>query len=296
MKQYFSYFKFLFLILGVVAIVTGSVFVVKEVINKQTYTRHNSEAPTQRVYDYADKLSDSEEASLEELIAKRESQIGCDLVLVVINESVYEKYKQVMNLDTLADTDSNWEKSMTDYADAFYDENLFGFNQVHGDGALLLDNWYEGEKGTWFSTCGRVYTHYTYSMIDTLLDDVYEEIDYNPYEAYKAYIEDVYREMSGSTSKIQIDILPVLAISFVIAAGFLIMHIKGKTGEKTTNAGTYVENGSTRFNIKTDELVNKYVTSRIIPRNTSSGGGHSGGAGGHVSRGGVSHGGGGRRR
>lgn len=291
MKQYFSYFKILFIILGAVAVLTGSVAIIQMVSGSETYTRTNNEAPTQRVYDYAGVLSDDEEKMLADLIAERETQCGCDIVLVTINESLYEKY------GITEDTDSNREDCMMQYADDFYDENLYGFDTVHGDGALLLDNWYNGEKGSWLSTSGRVYSHYTYTMIDEVLDDVYDQVEYNPYKAYKAYVNDVYREMAGKNDAIELSVLPLFVISLVAAGIFMGMHLKGKSGTKTTTATTYVENGSIKFNVKSDELVNKYVTSRVIPRNTGSGGGRSGGgAGGHVSRGGVSHGGGGRRR
>lgn len=293
MKQYFSYFKIPFIILGVLAVVTLVGTLVK---GQDQYIRKNSEAPEQRVYDYADVLSVSEEEKLENLIAEKESKIGCDLVLVTINESVLEKYGRTEN------TDSNWEYCMMNYADDFYDQNNFGYNMVHGDGALLLDNWYEGEngseKGSWLSTCGRVYEHYSYSMIDRVLDDVYDYVESDPYRAYWLYIEDVYDEMSNSEGTIRLSVFPLFVVSLIIAGVFIATHLKSKEGDKTTTSSTYVENGSVKFNVKNDELVNKFVTSRIIPRDSGSGGsGSSGGrAGGHRSSGGVSHGGGGRRR
>lgn len=295
MKQYFSYFKWLFIILGVMAVITGVVGIGH--MAGSSYVRKNNEAPAQRVYDYADVLSDSEEEKLAELIAKREAQIGCDIVLVTIRESVLEKYGFSEN------TDANWEKAMMNYADDFYDENGYGFNKsFEGDGVLLLHNWYEGEngseKGSWLSTSGRVYEHYTRSMINKVLDDVYYEAKDNPYRAYRLYIEDVYKEMSGKSSSVNLNPILLFAGSLIAAGVFIATHLKGKQGEKTTVASTYVENGSVRFNDQRDELVNKYVTSRVIPSNTGSGGGggsHSGGAGGHISSSGASHGGGGRR-
>ncbi|HKM34738.1 MAG TPA: TPM domain-containing protein [Lachnospiraceae bacterium] len=291
MKQYFSYFKILFIILGIVAVLTGSVAMIQMLSGSEVYIRANNEAPSQRVYDNAGVLSDTEEKKLTELIAKREAQCGSDIVLVTINESLYEKY------GITEDTHSNWEDCMMRYADDFYDENLYGFDSVNGDGALLLDNWYTGEKGSWLSTCGRVYKHYTDSMIDKVLDDVNDKVDMNPYQAYTAYINDVYREMAGKNEAIELSVFPLLVVSLVAAGIFMGMHLKGKSGTKTTSATTYVENGSIKFNVRSDELVNKYITSRVIPRNTSGGGGRSGGgAGGHTSGGGVSHGGGGGRR
>lgn len=286
MKKYFSYFKFLFIILGILAVLTAGASLVSRL---NTYVRKNSEAPVRRVYDYAEVLTEKEEDKLAQLIAKRETQTGCDIVIVTINESLYKKY------GITEDTDRNWESCMMQFADDFYDENNFGYDRVHGDGVLLLHNWYPAEKGSWLSTCGRALDRYTRSMVDNVLDDVYTKAKRSPYQAYRSYIENVYRDMSGK-GRINLNPLILLVISVVAAGIFIATHMKSKEGEKTTAASTYVENNSVRFRTQRDELVNKFVTTRVIPRNTGSGGGgHSGGAGGHVSSGGVSHGGGGRR-
>ncbi|MGN1147261.1 MAG: TPM domain-containing protein [Lachnospiraceae bacterium] len=289
MKQYFSYFKFLFITLGVVAVLTGLVGII-HMTTSGNYTRYNSEAPDQRVFDYADVLSDEEEENLEELIAKRESQIGCDIVLVIIDASLYDLY------GITEDTDSNWEYVMMNYADDFYDQNNYGFNKVHGDGALILHNWNPVEKGSWLSTCGRVMDHYTYSMIDDVTDELYGISKSEAYQSYRAAIEVIYREMAGKNSGIQLNAFVLFIISAVAAGIFIGTHMKVKEGDKTTTASTYVENGSVKFNVQKDELINKFVTSRRIETSSGSGGGgHSGGAGSHHSSGGVSHGGGGRR-
>ena len=285
MKQYFSYFKFLFITIGVLALLVGSIGLVRSLAEK--HIRKNNAAPKERVFDYADVLTTAEEKKLTEQIAKREEQIGCDIVIVTIDMSVLELYGYGYN------TDSNWERAMRDFADDFYDENDFGYNRVHGDGVLLLDNWYEGEKGSWLSTCGRVLERYSNSMIDSVLDDVYDRVEKSPYKAYSAYIEDIYRDMSRG--KINIHPLIVLAVSGVVALIYIASHMKTKEGEKTTGASTYVENGSVQFTVVRDELINKHVTS-VAYSSSSGSGGHSGGGGRHTSSGGVSHGGGGRRR
>ena len=51
------------------------------------YQRTNTECVTdERVFDNAGVLSDREEEKLRRLIAKREKQTGCDIVLVTLNE------------------------------------------------------------------------------------------------------------------------------------------------------------------------------------------------------------------
>ena len=298
MKRYFKYFWWLFLILGIVAAVYIGLLVMHSCLDKG-YVRNNTEAPAQRVYDYADKLTDEEEDSLEDLIAKRENEIGCDLVLVIIDEPIltYCGYT-----DPADNTQSNWEECMMNYADDFYDQNQFGYNAVHGDGALLLDNWYkvgtaESQGGSWLSTCGRVYDHYSYAMINRVLDDIYDLVDVSPYRAYKSYVENVYREMSGNGGdKLSIPWYIILLLSVIATGTFISIHLKNLEGKKTTASTTYVEQNSVVYHEKKDELVNSFVTSHVISSDSSGGGHSSGRAGGHRSGGGVSHGGGGRRR
>ncbi len=284
MKKYFSYFKILFIAMGILFVV---MVVITAANNTEEYTRRNDEAPEQRVYDYAGVLSKSEEEKLEELIAKRENQIGCDIVLVTIDESLYEKY------GITVDTDENWEECMIQYAEDFYLDNNFGFDEpgIDGDGALLLHNWYPGEKGSHLTHGGKVWDHYDDYMIADVLDEIYYKAQNSPYEAYKYYVEDMYREMSGKNG---ITINPLIGLIGAVASCgiFVSTHIKPKEGKKTTTESTYVENGSIKYNVKRDELVNKYVTSRVIPQSSGGGGGSRGG---RRSSGGRRMGGGSRR-
>ncbi len=288
MKQYFSYFKWIFIALGALTVITIFVAVVRAIVPGEIYVRKNSAAPEERVFDYADVLTNSEERDLEELIAKREKQIGCDIVLVTINESLYDIY------GITEDTDWNWEWSITEYAETFFIDNNFGYNVAgqNGDGALLLHNWDPVEKGLHLTHGGRVWDHYSDSMIADVLDEVYYKAKTDPYEAYKYYVENMYREMSGQANKINLNPLILFIIAIVAAAIFIATHMKSKEGEKTTTASTYVENGSVQFKVKTDQLVNKYVTSRTIQTSSSSGGSRSGGG---RSSGGSRMGGGSRR-
>lgn len=283
MKQYFSYFKFWFLALTIVGIFAALAGV-------KHYAdcgrgRGNTRTPEQRVYDNADVLSGEEEKALEQLIAKRERQTGCDFVIVTINEPVLSKFGYT--------GDYYWEIAMRNLADDFYDENHFGYDTTGGNGSLLLDNWYEGEAGTWLSTGGKVYERFSEEDIEQVLDAVYEKIETNPYEAYRAYVESVYRKMSGKDDwlmKLLVVLLPA-----VVCIVFISANIKPKAGEKTVNSRTYVNGGKAKMNEERDIYLRKTVSQRRIETSSSSGG-HRGGGGGHRSSGGFSHGGGGRRR
>lgn len=279
-KQYLHYFRFWFAAVGIVLAALAAVAAFRMTGSKEQ--RGNSSSPAERVYDYADVLTEGEEQKLRELIARVESRIYSDIVLVTIAEDMEQNAV-------------SWETGMRDLADDFYDQNYYGYNGVHGDGALILDNWYDGQKGSWLSTCGSVYQRFSSNDIDQVLRAGYDIIDENPYRAYKAYIEAIERKMSGRGAYAFPAVL-ILIIPLVVLAVFVGMNLKSKIGDETVGANAYVAGGQPVMKEKSDQLVNKFVTTRRIPRNTGGGGGSHGGGGGHVSSGGVSHGGGGMRR
>ncbi len=278
-KQYLKYFRIWFIILGVIAgiflLLTGKAALSKDV------TRTNSQAPTERVFDYANVLTDDEEQLLREYIAKCEAKYYIDLVLVTTSEYMGE-------------SDWEWENAMMNYADDFYDEHNFGFDMARGDGALLLDNWYEGQKGSWLSTCGNVYEMFSTSDINEVLDAVYYKVDSSPYKAYKAYIDETCSLYDNGTGLPSIPGVAILLLPTIISGFFAGGNLKQKKAETTTRAETYVLGGTAHDNIINDNFLRKNVVTRRIE--TSSGGSSSGRGGGHRSSSGTSHGGGGRRR
>ena len=283
-KQYFRYFKKWFIILGVLALICGALFAYR-VSQKSKVVHDNSVEPTERVYDYANVLTDEEEQKLRNLIAKSEQKYHFDLVLVTMEEDV--------------ESQGDWLTVMMQKADDFYDENAFGYNEPHGDGVLLLDNWYSDEngsqKGSWLSTSGSAERNFDDDSINSVLDAVTFEIDDNPYEAYKAYIKEACRQMNPT---FQIPILVIVILPLIIAWIFYASHLKPVAAEKNVALKAYVAGGNPVLNQNQDLLLRKNVSTRRVPTTTSSGGGSSsaGGGGHHVSSGGFSHGGGGRRR
>ena len=96
-KGYLCYFKWIYIIfaaVGLLAIVlhAGHWSIAKAV----DYQRTNTACQTkERVFDYADVLSGEEEEKLRSLIARREKQTGCDIVLVTLNEPLEEYARAV---------------------------------------------------------------------------------------------------------------------------------------------------------------------------------------------------------
>lgn len=277
-KQFFKYFRWFFLVAGIMIVVTVVLFIDSKVSSSEII--RNTAAPTERVFDYADVLTDMEEEKLREYIAEEEHNIEADIVIVTMNQAV----EGIEAQKTYGYRYTDWELNMRDYADNFYDENNFGYDTIHGNGVLLLDNWYEGQAGSWMTTTGSVYHQFSSQTIDSILDDVYDLVEENPYEAYRSYIKGVSKHMqSGITGILSLPV--IFIIPTIILAIFVAFKWKGKEGENTVSASTYIPNGKQRINIQTDSFIRKTLTQRRIPRND-----------GGSSHGGVSHGGGGRRR
>ncbi|MBO5208333.1 MAG: TPM domain-containing protein [Lachnospiraceae bacterium] len=288
MKEYLKFFRWILITIGVlVVILLGIEGLHKIKSSTNHYERTNTECTTtQRVFDHADVLTDKEEQKLEDLIAKREKQTGCDIVLVTLNESLKEYAREI-------EPDVSYDQFVRVFAEQFYEENNFGYNKPNGDGVILVDNWYREDDGriyTWFCTTGIVKDTYSDLDIDHILDRVYRDVETNPYKAYKTYVNDFYDDMMG-TRLFDVDVPKGISIivGLVAAVIFIIANWKSKSGKDTTTAVTYVEGKKADFVNNRDVFVRKSVTKRHIQTSSSSGGGHSGGGGGGGSHGGGGH-------
>lgn len=288
-KRYLHDFRFWFIAIGVLAIACVAMKFAKPARN---VPRTNGEAPAERVYDYADVLTDPEEEHLREYIAEMENKMRMDIVLVTISQSV--EGDEAMEQHGLRSAD--WDQNMRDLADDFWDQNKFGYNKsFEGDGVLLLHNWYEGQNGEHLSTSGRVEDNFSLRDIDDVLYAVDEYYDTDPYRAYRAYVEEACRLMDDSLS------LPfswgmVVGLPIIVAFIYAVTGASQKKAENTVAVNAYVAGGRPEIRKKEDALIRKNVVTRKIQTDSGSGGGgRSGGGGHHTSSGGASHGGGSHR-
>lgn len=293
-KQYFHYFRVWFIIVGILLAVTVIVGV-KHAIGSNM-PRANHEAPAERVYDYADVLTDAEEESLRRRIAEVESAQHIDIVLVTLNQPV--EGEEAMRQYGYRSTD--WEQNMMDYADDFWDQNRYGYNKgFEGDGCILVHNWYEGQDGEHLSPSGRVEDRFSVRDIDNVLNAVDACYATNPYKAYMAYIDKVSSLMSEGNESIPFSFAAVLVLPLIAALIYAMMNLSQKKAQDTTTASTYVEGGKPVMKARADDFIRKsVVTRRIETSSGGSGGGSSrssGGGGHHTSSSGASHGGGSHR-
>lgn len=290
MREYFRYFKWLYIIFALVLLLFGFLIAGHAIIaGAANYKRTNTECTTtERVFDYGDVLTDREEDKLRELIAKREKQTGCDIVLITLKESLKDYAREI-------DPNVNYSEFVRIYAEEFYENHNFGYNRANGDGVLLVDNWYREDDGriyTWFCTTGKVKDAYTDAGIDHILDNVYLYVESNPYRAYKTYVNDFYHDMMG-VNVVHMNVprsIPWLA-GIIAAVIFILCNWRAKRGAKTTTATTYVEGMKPQFRIREDRFIRKSVVQHKIQSSSSGGhgGGHSGGGGGGGSHGGGGH-------
>lgn len=288
MREYFHYLKWLYIALGamicIYGLLTGGHWIVSKMAN---YQRTNKECTTdERVFDYGDVLTDKEEDKLRKLIAKREKQTGCDIVLITLNESLKEYAREI-------EPYVDYDEFVRVYAEEFYENHNFGYDKPNGDGVLLIDNWYREDDGgiyTWFCTTGKVKDAYGYVEIDHILDNVYRYVEKDPYRAYKTYINDFYHDMMG----VQLFTLYVPGyvpwlVGLLSAVIFAFCNRRSKKGDKTTTALTYTGGMQPVFRIRQDRFLRKSVLSRKIQTSSGGGGGRSGGGGGGGSHGGGGH-------
>ena len=168
MRQYFRYFKWLYIVLAAIAALTVVLHVGHWMLAKtMNYQRTNTECITdERVFDGAGVLNDKEEEKLRRLIAKRERQTGCDIVLVTLNEPL-EAYAREIEPGVRS------EEFVRVYAEQRWENDGFGYDRPDGDGVILVDNWSRADDGsihTWLCTTGRARDAYYEEDIDHLLD------------------------------------------------------------------------------------------------------------------------------
>ena len=262
-----------------------------------------------RVFDQAGLFSETEIIQLEEKIAQCRKSTKMDVVIV----SAY----------------ADGERSAEEYADDYYDYGGFGVGKK-ASGVLLL--YYmdgPGQPGgeCYISTAGTMINMLTDERIESILDDVYGNLGNRDFAgATECFLEDVkvyvkegvesgqytYDRDTGEIVRYHSIRLYEVAIAMVIAgilAGSVCLDIKKRyamkqsSREVSNSLQAYRADCAFHFSVAGDKMVNKYVRSVPIPRNTSSGSGgrgHSGSSSAgrstiHTSSSGSSHGGGGRR-
>lgn len=240
---------------------------------------------SEKVYDFADLLTISEEEQVYNQVQQFINKANLDLAIVTISD--------------------NNKFSAMEYADDFYDYNNFGLEEDHSGVLFLIDM---DTREIYISTTGRALSIYNDFRISRILDAIYQEFSNKNYlngvTKFVTIIEsyDTMGLPSNKDSKYIIDadgtvsrrfpwliILGIPLAITVIVVGSLIY--KNKLVRVATSSREYLDKDSLRIKTVSDRLISTNTTSVPISTTSSSGGGsslHSGSSG-------RSHGGGGHR-
>lgn len=242
----------------------------------------------EKVYDFANLLTDEEEDKLYNEVLNYIETTNYDMAIVTTNE--------------------NKKNSEVEYADDFYDYNDFGKDETR-DGVVLLIDMYN--RRVYISTTGNAILMYN-SRIDSIIDSGYDYLingeyystfnkmidkmnDYFKIGVDKNDAKTIIIDEHGKPSYIKY--IPYQLVGFISGIITLITSIiiynTSKLKIKVGSTISYLKDH--KINKKEDNLVNTVVTHTLRYNDTSSGGGHSSGGGSfHSSSSGSFHGGGGR--
>lgn len=246
----------------------------------------------EKIYDFADLFTDSEEVELYNQVTSFVSDTNLDMAIVTINEN--PKY------------------DAQDYADDFYDYNYFGKGENH-DGLLFLIDMATREM--YISTCGQALLIYDDYRIERILDATYDKIVEKDYYGcagsfvksalywFNSGIPDsnkgFYIDENGiptEDSNYKAPVFTGTSLSVIGVISLIISLIatgvkksKHTTIKKATTATEYMK--TKNLTQKLDNFLTTHTSSVYIPPSSSSSGG---GSSYHSSSSGRSHGGGGR--
>ena len=260
-----------------------------------------------RVFDMASLFSDDDITKLETSINTLKNTYPLDVAIVTTN-----------------DTEG---KSTQVYADDFYEQMGFGYNDTY-DGLLLLIDM--GSREIYISTEGTMISYFTDERISNILDDVAAYLsDGKNYEAADRFLRDVQKYMDEGIRSDQYSVEgdfvyspnhephqpftnrygdPLTPMNIMISAGIaaiaaLIIALIARAivihkykNPRHTVPKTEPIRSSIHYSQREDRFVTSHTSRTRIQSNTSSTGGHSSGRSSvHHSSSGRSHGGGGRK-
>ena len=250
----------------------------------------------EKVYDFADILTEAEEKQIYDLINMFIKETHMDLTFITIDEKY--TYKEV-----------------EDFACDFYDYNDFGIDLKNYSGIVIIRNnriYSDGYKYYYVATSGLARLYYADGgRLENLLDDMQPLFRSEKYVAgitafvkkgisyyqdgydskYKSmFIKDVYVDENGDlNAKYCIPVVVrVFGSGLITLITMLILVSKNKMVRKAVTANQYLDKGSINYTQSMDQFVRSHTTHYTV---SSSSGGHGGSHGGSS---GFGHGGGGR--
>ena len=266
--------------------------------NKGDILRTPAVDASEKIYDFADILTDDEEQEIKARIDQFIDKTNMDMVIVT-DQFAYSR-------------DSENEE----YAADFYDYNDFGLNFENNSGILFLRNKNESDPYYDMYTFGNAQLYFINSRYDDILDSIYPDISTGKYltglmsfiKKTESYVlqgipknmEEYYVDDDGMLQRYPgkyhfpwaMSIIISLVITIIIMT--ILIH-KNKMVKKAYEASEYLKKGSVDINNRKNQFITSTISSyKISSDSGGSGGGgfssHSGSSGGGHSSGGGRHG------
>ena len=248
--------------------------------------------PSEKIYDFADILTDYEEAQIKESIDEFIKKTNMDMVFVSI------------------DMPYTYDSKNEDYAADFYDYNDFGINFDNYSGILLLRNDYANDRYYDMYTFGDAQLYFDQGRYDRVLDDIYSLFVNKNYEegietfisecsSYydKGYASKYKSSYVDSNGYIRMNyhvpvFVCIMGSSIITLIVMLILVKKNKMVKKATKAYEYLDRNSINYTVMTDRFIHSRTTHYTVSSSSGGGGGgsHGGSSGGGHSSGGGRHG------
>ena len=270
-----------------------TIFLIPNVVRAENLTPKVD--TSEKVYDYADLLTDEEEEKLRNLAMDYIEKYKMDMALVTIDNNPYgvaERYTQ-------------------EYAQDFYDYNDFGVG-TKKDGVIVLIDM--SSRYSYISTTGEAILIYDDARIENLHDYAYNYLSireyYNAFESYVNKLSDYASSGVPESNKYycidddgeyykckeapkSVNWLITTISAFLGSLIPTAIHTRKYKGIKlATNASTYLKTATITNQV--DQFLTTYTSRTRRNSDYSGGGGHHGGSSISFGSSGRSHGGGGR--
>ncbi len=237
---------------------------------------------SEKIYDFADLFSDSEESKLYDKVLNYIRESKLDMAIVTINE--------------------NNKMDSTAYADDFYDYNDFGYENSNSGLLFLIDM---DNREIYITTTGDGIDKYPDSVINSILDYVYTFMSNEKYyegcssflslaSSYASLDSSQYSSYTiNSNGQLVKNYRPLaIVLIFAIVGDAIIIFIMVRMNKmvfKAASSRQYLNNKTKSAKVIKETFLGSHVSKVKIESDSSSGGGI------HTSGGGVSHGGGGHK-
>lgn len=245
---------------------------------------------SEKVYDFADILTDDEEDDVYELISEFISLTNMDMVFLSI------------------DMPYSYDSKHDEYASQFYDYNDFGIDFNNYSGILLLRNDYNFSRYYNIYAFGDAQLYFSHNRLENILDTIYNDfVSKDYYDGISTFVsmsssyyesgipnemKNYYIDLNGFLVKnYVVPIMPCfIGSSIITLIVMLILVKKNKMVKKASKATEYLDISSINYSVSNDQFINSHTSSYTVSSSSGGGGSRSGSSGRGFSSGGGRHG------